>query len=105
MFTIQPKPTFKTDVEIPTPNGGGTIKVEFAHKGRKALAKFFESLTSGDAERQDADALCEIIVGWEGVDQKFSKAALEAMLDAYPTAGKALFDAYLPAMLEGKVKN
>jgi hypothetical protein len=105
MFVIQPKPTFKIKVEIPTPTGPGVINIEFAHKGRKALAKFLEGASEEGANVQDIDALSEIVVGWDGVDQAFSKKALEDLLDAYPAAGKALFDAYLPALIEGRVKN
>lgn len=108
MFVLQPKPTFKADVTIPSPDGEGKIKFEFKHKGRKALAEFLQSLAAKEGEnegRSDADALSEIVADWSGVDTKFSLEALEQLLDAYPTAAKAIFDAYLPAMMEGRVKN
>lgn len=102
MFTIQPKPTFVSEVEIPTADGVAKIKFEFAHKGRKALTKFIDSLTVEGEPRDDADALGEIVVGWKGVDQPFSQEALATLVDNYPAAAKSLFNAYLPAMLEGK---
>lgn len=109
MFILKAKPTFKADVFIPSPDGGGTIKFEFVHKGRKALAEFIKTLTGeGVAEaapRSDADALGEVIAGWSGVDEKYSPAALETLLDEYPTAAKAIFDRYVPALMDGLEKN
>lgn len=113
MFTLQPNPTFKLDVTIPTPTGEGKIKFEFKHKGRKALAEFIKNLvpaeTAEGAEpeegRKDSEVLLEIVAGWEGVDQKFSPEALDTLLDNYPSAAKAIFDAYIPALTEGAAKN
>ena len=106
MFQLQPKPTFKSDVTIVTPGGGeGKIKFEFKHMGRKALKAFFESLGEGEGARQDNDALLDIIQGWEGVDEKFSPEALDTLLDNYPSAAKAIFEAYNRGLFEGKQKN
>ena len=38
-------------------------------------------------------------------DEKFSKAALETLCDAYPGAATAVILGYNKAMLEGKAKN
>lgn len=103
MFTIQPKPTFKLDVTIPTVTGPGKITFVFKHKGRKAIAEFIESLTKEGDGVKDVDALLDIIEDWEKVDAKFSADALEQLLENYPGAGKAIFDAYLPAVLEGRL--
>ena len=108
MFVLQPKPTFKAEVTIPTPTGEGKIKIEFKHKGRKALTEFLQSLPGQEGQkepREDVDALSEIIADWSGVDTKYSIEALEQLLDGYPTAAKAIFDAYLPALMDGRVKN
>lgn len=105
-FILQPKPTFKSEVSIPVPGGKeGTIKFEFKHKGRKELRVFIESLGKEDAQRDDAEALMDIVAGWEGVDEKFSKEALETLVDAYPGAASAIFTAYHRALLEGRAKN
>ena len=101
MFTINPTPTFKLDVTIPSPTGGGKVGVIFKHKGRKALAEFVKSLTEEGSTRTDLDGLLEIIVGWDGVQEPFSKEALESLLDNYPAAAKAIYDVYFPAVSEG----
>lgn len=106
MFALQPKPTFEADVFIPVPGGEkAKVTVIFKHKGKKALAAYFDSLTSADSERSDADALDELIDGWKGVDEKYSKEKLELMLDNYPGSAAALFEAYRVALVEGRRKN
>ena len=105
MFALQPKPTFKVAVTIPTSSGEGTIKFEFKHMGRKALKGFFESLGEGENTREDSEALMDLIDGWEGVDQKFSAEALETLLDNYPGAARAIFEAYNRGLFEGRTKN
>ena len=105
MFVLQPKPTFKADVTIPTPTGEGKISFEFKHKGRKALRAFFESLSSGENAREDSEALLDLIQGWSGVDEAFSPEALETLLDNYPSSAKAIFEAYNKGLFEGRQKN
>jgi hypothetical protein len=105
MFVLQPKPTFKMDVMIPTVQGEGKIKFEFKYMGRKAVKAFMDSLGDGESAREDKDALLDVIEGWEGVDQKFSPEALEVLLDNYHGAAKAIFDAFIRGLFEGKQKN
>ena len=104
-FTLQPKPTFTGEVTIPTPAGDGKITFEFKHMGRKALKAFFESLGEGDTARPDSEALLDLVSGWSGVDEKFSPANLDILLDNYPSTAKAIFEAYNKGLFEGKQKN
>lgn len=107
MFRIQPNPTFKSEVTIPTPEGAGKIKFEFKHKGRKALQEFLKMFSNDDPEKDvtEGDILADIVAGWDGVDTEFSSEALADLIDNYPSAGRAIIDAYVPALLEGKQKN
>ncbi len=106
MFKLQPNPTFKVDVSIPVPGGkAGKVTILFKHKGKKALQEFFESLQSEGEQRTDVDALADLVAGWEGVDDKFSEENLGLLLDAYPGAAMALFDAYRTEVLEARAKN
>ena len=105
MFLLQPNPTFKLDVTIPTINGDGVIEFEFKHKGRKVLKAFFESLGEGDTARNDCDALSELIAGWSKVDAPYNVEALDQLLDNYPLAAKAIFEAYNKGLFEAKEKN
>jgi uncharacterized protein involved in tellurium resistance len=105
MFVLQPKPTFKSEVSIPTTEGEGKINFVFKHKGRKALKEFFDTLSNEEVVRDDVDALSELVEGWSGVDEKFSVEALGNLLDNYPGAAAAIFAAYNRALLEGRSKN
>ena len=95
MFLLQPKPTFQSKV----------VTFEFKHKGRKALKAFFESLNDTDSGRTDSEALLELINNWFGVDETFTPEALDTLLDNYPSAARAIFDAYNRDLFEGKQKN
>lgn len=108
MFTLNPNPTFKSEVSFLTPSGPAKITVVFRHKGRKALKAFMDSLTDAKPDgslREDIDIVSEIVDGWEGVDVEFSKEALDTLLDNYPSSARAILDAYLPALVEGQAKN
>ena len=107
MFKLQPKPTFKVEVLIPVPGGdSGKLTFEFKHKGRKDLQAYYEGLSEGASSgRTDADALCELIAGWEGIDAEFSEDNLGTLLDNYPGAAAALFEAYRLGLTEGRRKN
>jgi hypothetical protein len=108
MLKLVPNPTFKLDVNIPLPTGNvAKIKLEYKHLGRAALEDWLKSTADeeGNVLRKDHEALGEVIVDWSGVDEKFSQENLEQLLDSYPSAGRAMINAYLPAILEGKTKN
>lgn len=105
MFQLQPKPTFKTDVTIPTFDGEAKVTFVFNHKGRKELKAFFEKLTAGDEPMQDVDAITELVADWVGVDQKYNRENLDLLLDNYPGAAGAIFAAYNKAVVEGRAKN
>lgn len=106
MFVLQPKPTFKVDVEIQTTTGLNKIKFEFKHKGKKALKAFYETLApEGGPVREDQDALLELIENWSGADEKFSPETLDTLLDNYHGSAKAIFDAFNKGLFEGGQKN
>lgn len=106
MFILQPKPTFKAAIAIPIPGAKeATITFEFKHMGKKGLMEFFNSLGEGEKARADEDALGDLIVGWEGVDTKYSPDALGTLVDGYPGAALAILVGYRKALMEGRTKN
>ena len=105
MFALQPKPTFKSEVTIKSPDGEGKIKFEFKHRGKSALKEFFEPPAAGEKALDDADLILDMAVGWEGVDEKFSPEAVGKLVDNYPSATKSVFDEYIRALVEGGQKN
>jgi hypothetical protein len=113
-ININPAPTFTVPVLISVPGAEpAKISVTFRHKGRKALDAWIkrpaEAKTAG-TEIADADYLGEIIADWAdiGADDRpvpYSRDALADLLDAYPTSGTELFNAYLKALTEAREKN
>lgn len=103
MFKLQPNPTFKAFVALSVPGEAKqtSIEVEFRHLSKSAMRDYFATL----ADRTDADALTEIIVGWSGVDTAFDHDALAAMIDNYPAAAGELFEAFRRETLESRRKN
>ena len=104
MFKIQPNPTFTAKVGISVPGTAkpAEIEVEFKFLKRSAVKEFWDTLTG---DRKDAEALAEVIVGWKGVDQPYSPAALETLLDNYPAAARDLFNAFSNELMASRQKN
>ena len=102
MLAKQPKATFKTDVEISIAGGGvEIIKVEYRYFTRKQMATWAAEL----GKKTPLEGLGEIIAGWSDYEEAYSLAALEELLDNYPTAERELFGAFRRELLESKVKN
>ena len=118
MFRLDPHPTFAAPVAI-KPLGGGdaaTLQITFRHKG----VREFEAWRLGPADLaakgqplpSDAQWLAEIIDGWgdvvlgaDGAVVPFGVAALDSLLNSYPGAAVAIFDAYLQAFEDARKKN
>ena len=106
MFALQPKPTFTKEVVLNIPGGGeGKFKGIFQHKPKDELQAFFDSITNTEKPRADLDAVLDVLVGWEGVDQKFSKENVEILLENYVGAHIAILNAYSTGYFEAKEKN
>ena len=103
MFKLQPNPTFK--VKVPISVAGEKrqpeIEVEFKYLNKERVKEYFDGLQG----KTDAEALGEIIVGWSGVDEPYSIAALELLVVNYPAAAADLFEAFRRELLEAKRKN
>ena len=107
MFKISPKPTFPADVEIATPIGVATLKLEFKHLGKAKLKELHET-----AQKQaDIETLSQIVVGWsevfdaEGNSVAFNADNLAQLIDGYPSAPFEIYQAYLSAANGARVKN
>ncbi len=103
MFKLQPNPTFKAAVGISIAGQAAPteIEVEFKYLTKSKVREFFEKLGG----KEDATALAEIIVGWSGIEEPFSKKALATLVDNYPAAAMDLFDTFRRELLEAKRKN
>lgn len=103
MFKLQPNPTFiaKAALSVPGQAAPASIDVEYKHLSRPQLKAFYGGL----ADKTDAEALSEIMVGWKGPDAPFSQESLETLLDNYPASGGELFAAFRQNLQESRVKN
>jgi hypothetical protein len=102
MFTLARKPTFIAVATVHVPGEGpASIEVEFRHLEKTERLAYFEGL----AEKTNLDALTGLIVGWKGVDTPYSHDALSLLLDDYPSAATALFDAYFKENAGAIAKN
>ena len=102
MLTLAPAATFVATVRVHVP-GGDDVPVNFifAHKGRAALKDFVERAQSS----ADLDAVAEIVAGWDGVEADYSRDALAALLDAYPSAAVSILEGYLAEIGRAAAKN
>jgi hypothetical protein len=100
---LQPNPTFSCAVPLSVPgqDDRAVITVTFKHMARSAMQKFF----SGMEGKTDVDALSQIIAGWSGVDEPYTKKSLGVLLDNYPASAGELFDAFRRELLEARAKN
>ena len=110
-FKLQPNPVFEASITIPVPGGGeDKIKFKFKRLGKKALRELFKTLedanTAGsEVEIDDAEFLLNIVEGWTGVDEEFSREALELLCDNYPGAVGAVIQNYSNKMFGAIEKN
>lgn len=94
-------PTFKAKVPIPVA-GGPSVEVEFTfkHRTKSALDEWLKSRT----EKADADSFLEMVAGWE-LEDEFSKANVELLLENYVGAAVATVQTYLAELVKARVKN
>ena len=103
MLKLAPEPTFVVGVALPVPGQPDQlVNVTFRHQGRAALRGWLDAAREAQS---DAALLGEVIAGWKGIDAEYSAANLAALLDAYPGAGGALFNAYVAELGKAAAKN
>ena len=104
MLKIKHDPTFIAKVEIPIPGGSkAEVKIEFKHKTKAELDSF---LNSEEAKtRSDLDTMMEVVKGWAGIDAEFSRESMDALLDQYHGAARAIISAYLLELTQARLGN
>jgi len=110
-FKTKPDPTFELPVDVPQPGKPTPAKLSLtvAHLGRRALKDWMSRAKGADG---DAVWLMEVVKGWgaDTVDEKgqpapFNQAAFDAVLDDYPGAAMAIFEAYVGEHYKAQAKN
>lgn len=109
MFTLDPKPTFRSTVQVPVAGEASSapLVLLFRHKGKRDLRAWIEGATG----QRDAEFLGAVVANWEGVQDEngqavpFTPEAFDKLLDTYAAAGDAIFNAYLRELTEARSKN
>lgn len=107
MFNLNPSPTFKAAVSLSVPGQEQPLEVYFTfrHKTRSAVEQWAKTFL----QNPGADALAEIIVGWDlrqdGEPVPYSHTALAELIENYTPARGEISDAYLIELTRAKRKN
>jgi hypothetical protein len=102
MLKLKPNPTFSADVCIPVPGSADEkINLIFKHKNQEEMKRF----QSGLAESDDVTAIMEIVADWEGIDQPFSREAVEQLVNNYHGVGHPIFRAYFAELNKARLGN
>lgn len=103
MLKIVPKTSFKAKVPLSIPGNDrpAVVTLEFKHLNKKAMKEFFTGLEG----KTDAEALSEVLLGWEDIDAPYSPESLETLLDNYPASAGEIFETYRQELLESRRKN
>ena len=110
-FNTKPDPTFALAVPVPQPGKPtpATLNITVAHLGRRALKEWMARAKAADG---DAVWLMEVVKGWgadvldeQGQPAPFNQAAFDAVLDDYPGAAMAIFEAYVQEHYKAQAKN
>lgn len=109
MLKLTPNPVFKADAKLTVPGevSPAVVKFTFRHKTLAEAQKWF----AANEGMPRADALDELIAGWEGVEDDhgapvaYSKDALTALLANYAAATGEITTAYLRELTASRIKN
>ena len=113
MLKLTPNPTFKVPVEIQV-HGEEAEEVSFIfkHMNDEQIDAFYKRLNSGAKPttskqrlKKDTDVLCEIVDGWEGVDEDFSKANLTKLISNYQGSARYILQAWEKEINQAPAKN
>lgn len=105
MFKLAPNPTFRAKVTIPTPGDApdGVIEFEFRHKTLGEMKRYAAELQAPGVD--DAGKLAEIIVGWSGVEEEYSRESLGKLIDNFPAATTAIVAGYVRELAGARLGN
>lgn len=105
MFKLNPNPTFKAKVGIPIAGEEqpAVIVCEFKHMSREAYAAFISDVQANTPS--DVDALMQILAGWEGPDEAFSRDAVAMLVGNYHGAAAAISEAFSAELTKARAKN
>lgn len=104
MLNRNPKPDFKVEIDIVLPSGETEkLKAECRYKKTSEYRALFKA---ADGEKlDDATILAQLYKSWDASEFPCTPAGIAELIEEYPSAPPALFNAYREALFEGRRKN
>lgn len=98
---LNPAPTFKADVLIPVPGDkSAPVKFTFKHRTKDQASAFVS-----DEDREiNAAAVLDMAEGWD-LEDDFTEANVERLLENYIGAASAIFITYIRELRGAREKN
>lgn len=103
MLKLQADPTFISPVDIPTPKGTVTIKVEFKHRDTDEYEAFIKQEAA--LGRSNEDSILDLAVNWFNVEGEFTRENIAKLCKQYHQAARAICETYINELTQAKVKN
>lgn len=116
MFNFIPPKTITAPIEVTVPGQAavGTIDFTFVYRPRSVFRAWLAEVAGKEI---DADLLAPLITGWNGVvllgggdgqvgdPVPFSRDNLATLIESFPTIAVEIYQGYLHAVSESRVKN
>lgn len=100
-LSINAKPTFTADVEIPVHGAGPEkVKMTFKHRTKDEIDEFIKTREG----KTDTETFMDMVSGWEFAEE-FNPKSVEVMLQNYIGAGLATYKTYIDEIVKVKLGN
>jgi hypothetical protein len=103
MLKLCPNPTFDAQVKITVPGqvAPEPVTIVFKYMPKAEMKDFMERIQG----KPDAEVLAEVVLGWSDVDQPFTPANLQLLIDNFPASGGEIMRVFFSEHLESRAKN
>jgi hypothetical protein len=102
VLKLNPNPTFKVDIELPTTDGKMSFKGVFKYFTGKAWS---EKVAAFGEDTTIKDVVLDVMVGWEDADEPFSAEALAKLADVHHKAMTVIYQRFVEGLTQGKLGN
>jgi len=103
MLKLCPNPTFEAEVKITVPGQSAPepVTIVFKYMPKAEMVAFTDRIQG----KADAEVLAEVVLGWSEIDQPFTPANLQLLIDNFPAAGGEIMRVFFSEHLESRAKN
>lgn len=104
MLNRNPKPDFPVEVDIVLPSGETEkLKAECHYKKTSEYRALFQA--EANEKLDDPTILARLYKSWDASEFPCTRDGIADLIEEYPSAAPALFNAYRAALFEGRRKN